>query len=112
VAVVSREIELVHVFEHLDSLERLLGKGRFVLKRVEANALQQVSQIQVVVFGDTLEDLEQTLFQANPSLDASLAERNEVWGRRRLVGWIVPLLRIANTKPQPPDLVSRLRAFA
>jgi hypothetical protein len=41
-----------------------------------------------------------------------LAERNEVWGRRRLVGWIVPLLSIANTKPEPPDLVSRLRAFA
>jgi hypothetical protein len=41
-----------------------------------------------------------------------LAERNEGWGRRRLVGWIVPLLSIANTKLQPPDLVSRLRASA
>ncbi len=42
----------------------------------------------------------------------TFAERNEVWGRRRLVGWLVPLPRIANTKPKPPDLVSRLRAFA
>ncbi len=41
-----------------------------------------------------------------------LAERNEVWGRRRLVGWIAPSLSIANTKPgapRPRFAASRLR---
>src|SRR5437868_13486255 len=64
------EVEAVDLLQLRDALEGRALEGRLALEGVQHDALEQVAQRHVVVFGEALEDLEEPLLDLHAGLDA------------------------------------------
>src|SRR5262249_32611734 len=63
-------IEPVNAFEIGDSPASLLAEGMLAVERVQDYSFDQIAQRHVVIFRQSFQHLEQTLFQPYPCLDA------------------------------------------
>ena len=64
-----RQSEPVDLFEARDLLQCFPGEGLFALEGVQANALEQVAEPEVGVFGETFQHLEQSRLHTNSGLN-------------------------------------------
>lgn len=69
VAVAGGQVESVDLLELLDDLDGGVVEGGLVLEGVQHDALQQVTEGQVEVLGEALEDLQQPALHADAGLD-------------------------------------------
>jgi hypothetical protein len=60
---------MVELFEVADSLERGPAEGAFAVEGVEDDALKEIAERKVVVFGEAFEDFQQALFHPDACLD-------------------------------------------
>jgi hypothetical protein len=70
VAVRGFEVHAVEGFELLDFFQRLRREGSFSFEGVEDDALEEIAEGDVFLFGDGFEDFEHAFFEANTGLDA------------------------------------------
>lgn len=69
-AVRGFEGHAVEGFELLDLFQGLRREGCFAFEGVKDDALYEIAEGHVFLFGDCFEDLEHALFEANAGLDA------------------------------------------
>src|SRR5712692_1294846 len=62
------EVKTVKLLQLLYSLQRCLIEGTFAIEGVEHNALQEITEGEVVVLREGLQYFQQALFHPNPSL--------------------------------------------
>src|SRR5271157_3632908 len=70
VAVRGLERQPVNAAQFLDFFQGLGGEGRLTFEGMQHDALQQVAERHVLQFGQSFEDLQQSLFHADASLDS------------------------------------------
>ncbi len=68
-SVLAGQIQFVDVLQTFYSFEALLAEWRLAIKGVEHNAFQQVSKGHIMVFRESLEDLQQSLFKPHSGLN-------------------------------------------
>ena len=64
------EIESVEFLEILNAFERNRAEWSFTVESMENDALEQITQRHVVIFGKSLQDLQDALFHPYAGLDA------------------------------------------
>jgi hypothetical protein len=68
-AVLCRKIETVDFLKAFDLLPRIWRERQLSLKGMQHHSFDEITERYVFVFGERLENLQDALFDSNPSLD-------------------------------------------
>jgi len=68
-AVLCRQIETVNFLKAFDLLPRIWRERQLSLKGMQYHSFDEITERYVFVFGERLENLQDALFDSNPSLD-------------------------------------------
>ena len=63
------EVETVELLQFLNAFERGLAEGSLAVEGVQHDALQEITERQIVILGKGLQDFEQAPFHADAGLD-------------------------------------------